>query len=145
MVFKKFKTISALTALAFVLCAATFQDAVTFSRLVTAGAGVMATTGNFTATAGGFVASTSGQTLSLQEATAGAACMGTVTANGTTAVTTATTCAVTASRIFISRTSLPSGTAQCGVTAIVTGTSFDLDCDGAETGTFNWLIINEAA
>lgn len=127
------------------LCGARYDDLAIFTRLVTAEAGVTATTGDFTATAGGFVASASGQTLSLQEATAGTKCMGTVTANGTTAVTTATTCAVTASRIFISRTSLPSGTAQCGVTAIVTGTSFDLDCDGAETGTFNWLIINEAA
>lgn len=84
-------------------------------------------------------------TLSLQEATAGTKCMGTVTATGTTAVVVSTTCAKTASRIFIARSSLPSGTAQCTTQTIVNNTSFELDCDGAETGTFNWFIINESA
>lgn len=92
----------------------------------------------------GFAISGSG-TLSLQEATAGTKCMGTVTATGTTAVVVSTTCAKTASRIFIARSSLPSGTAQCTTQTIVNNTSFELDCDGAETGTFNWIIFNEAA
>lgn len=90
-------------------------------------------------------ATASGVTLALQEATAGAKCMGTATANGTTAVTVSTTCATTGSRIFLTRSSAPSGTAQCWQTNIQTGVSFDLDCDGAETGTFDWLIIHEAA
>lgn len=88
---------------------------------------------------------TTSGTVALQEATAGTKCMGTVTASGTTAVSVATTCATTGSRIFITRSSAPSGTAQCWQTNIVTGTSFDLDCDGAETGTFDWIIIHEAA
>jgi hypothetical protein len=117
--------------------------------LVTAAAGVTATAGNVTATAGGFVASASGQTLHLQEATAGTKCMGTATANGTTAVTVSTTCALTASRIFISRTSaVAAGVTEpgCWATNIVNATSFDLDCnDAAEDSTFNWIIFQEAA
>ena len=119
--------------------------AVTDAGAVTSAAGITATTGNITSTAGSFVASASGQTLHLQEATAGTKCMGTVTGTGTTAVTVATTCAVTGARIFIARSSAPSGTAQCWTTNIVTGTSFDFDCDGAETGTFHWVIFKEAA
>lgn len=112
---------------------------------LTTAAGITATTGNITSTAGSFVAAASGQTLHLQEATAGAKCMGQATANGTTAVTVATTCATTGARVFLTRDAAPSGTAQCWATNIVNGTSFDLDCSGAETGTFNWFIIKEAA
>lgn len=86
----------------------------------------------------------SGRTISIQEATAGAKCMGSATANGTTAVTVSTTCATTGSRIFLTRSSAPSGTAQCWQTNIVNATSFDLDCSGAETGTFDWMIVHEA-
>lgn len=111
--------------------------------------GITAATGNITSTAGSFVASTSGGTLHLQEATAGTKCMGTVTANGTTAVGVSTTCALTASRIFVSRTSLvAAGVTEpgCWATNIVNATSFDLDCnDAGEDSTFNWVIINEAA
>lgn len=96
-------------------------------------------------TAGTGLAISGSGTLSLQEATAGTKCMGTVTATGTTAVVVSTTCAKTTSRIFISRSSLPSGTAQCTTQTIVNNTSFELDCDGAETGTFNWIIFNESA
>jgi hypothetical protein len=95
--------------------------------------------------AGDLAAPVSGNTLALQEATAGAKCMGTATATGTTAVTVSTTCATTGSRILLTRSSAPSGTAICWQTNIVTGVSFDLDCSGAETGTFDWLIIHEAA
>lgn len=101
-------------------------------------------TGNIVA-GGGLSFSTSGDTIALQEATSAAKCMGAITANGTDAVTTSTTCAVTGARIFLTRTSAPSGTAQCWVTNIVNATSFDLDCDGAETGTFQYLIIKESA
>ena len=87
----------------------------------------------------------SGKTIALQEATAGSACSGTATANGTTAVTVSTTCAATGSRIVISRNAAPSGTAICWATNIVAATSFDLDCSGAETSTFNWVIFHEAA
>jgi len=97
------------------------------------------------ALATGDLALTTSGTLALQEATAGTKCMGTATATGATAVVVATTCATTGSRIFISRSSAPSGTAQCWATTIVDGTSFELDCSGAETGTFNWIIFHEAA
>ncbi len=113
--------------------------------LVTAAAGFTATTGDITATTGGFIASTSGQTLQLQEATAGAKCMGTLTANGATPVVTATTCAKTASRIFVSRTSAETGTVTAWISAIVDATSFAITSEAADTGTYNWIIINEAA
>lgn len=124
---------------------------VTDAGAVTSAAGITATTGNVTSTAGSFVASASGQTLALQEATAGAKCMGTATANGTTAVTVSTTCALTASRIFISATSDGSGAAAndqvgCWTTNIVNATSFDLDCsDANNNATYNWIIFQEAA
>lgn len=86
-----------------------------------------------------------GGTIAIQEATAGSKCMGTATANGTTAVTVSTTCATTGSRILLTRSSAPSGTAICWQTNIVNGVSFDLDCSGAETGTFDWFILHEAA
>jgi len=85
-----------------------------------------------------------GKTIGIQEATAASKCSGTVTANGSTAVTVSTTCATTGSRILLTRSSAPSGTAICWQTNIVTGVSFDLDCSAAETGTFDWFIIHEA-
>lgn len=130
---------------------ATLTEAANFgpAGTLTMAAGITATTGNITATAGGFVASASGQTLALQEATAASTCMGTATANGTNAVTVSTTCALTASRIFISRTSaVAAGVTEpgCWATNIVNATSFDLDCnDAAENSTFNWIIFQEAA
>lgn len=89
--------------------------------------------------------STGGTTIAIQEGTAASACMGTATGNGATGTVVSTTCAKTASRIFISRTSAPSGTAQCWADTIVNNTSFVLDCTGAETGTFNWMIVQEAS
>lgn len=133
--------------------AATLTTALTIgpTQLVTAANGVTVTAGNVTATNGEIVSSTSGKTVALQEATAGAACMGTATANGTTAVTVSTTCATTGSRIFISRTGDGSGSAAndqvgCWTTNIVNATSFDLDCsDANDNATFNWIIFHEAA
>lgn len=114
--------------------------------LVATAGGVTATAGNITATNGEFVASTSGKTLSLQEATAGAKCMGLVTSNGTTAVTVSTTCATTGSRIFFSALDDQTGTttAHCWTTNIVNGVSFDFDCDGASNASFHWMIVHEA-
>lgn len=88
----------------------------------------------------------SGDTLSLQEATTSARCMGPVTFNGTTAVTVSTTCAATGARIFLTPTSDPTGAtaAYCWVTNIVNGTSFDVDCDQANDGTANWIIFKES-
>jgi hypothetical protein len=98
------------------------------------------------ATAGDVELSATGSALSIQEGTAASACMGTVTFNGTTAVTKSTTCATTGSRIFLTPTSDPTGAtaAYCWVTNIVNATSFDVDCDQANDGTANWIIFHEA-
>jgi len=108
-------------------------------------AGITATTGNVTSTAGSFVASASGQTLHLQEATAGTKCMGTLTATGATPVVTATTCALTASRIFLTRTSAETGTTDAWISAISNGVSFSVTSEAADTGTYNWIIFQEAS
>ena len=75
-------------------------------------------------------------------------CMGTATANGTTAVTVPATCVATGARIVISRTSLvAAGVTEpgCWATNIVAGTSFDLDCnDAAENSTFAYVVFNAA-
>ena len=84
---------------------------------------------------------TSGKTIKIPDGTTASACMGSATANGTTAVTVSTTCASTGARVFITRNAAPSGTALCWATNIVNGVSFDLDCSGAETSTYNWFII----
>lgn len=89
--------------------------------------------------------SVSGKTLALQEATAGAACSGTLTANGATPVVTSTTCATTGSRIFLSRTSAETGTVTAWVSAISNGVSFSITSEAADTGTYNWVIFHEAA
>lgn len=117
---------------------------ITDAGVVTARAGLTATTGNITSTAGDIIASTSGKTLRLQEATAGAKCMGTLTANGATPVVTSTTCAETASRIFLSRTSAETGVVQAWISAISNGVSFSITGEAGDTGTYNWIIFNEA-
>lgn len=96
------------------------------------------------ATSGGNITlRATGKTLGVDSGTAATACKGTVTATGTTAVTVSTTCAATGAIVYLQRTSAPSGTAQCWFDTIVNGTSFNLDCDGAETGTFAWWILKE--
>lgn len=113
---------------------------------VTTRAGITATTGDITSTAGSFVASASGQTLALQEATAGAKCMGSLTCNGASDVTTSTTCATTGSRIFLTRTSLDADTTgDYYVKSISDGVSFTVACETSDTATLNWIIFHEAA
>lgn len=119
---------------------------ITDAGLVTVRAGLTATTANITSTAGDFIASTSGKTLRLQEATAAAKCMGTGTLTAATPVVIATTCAETTSRIFLTRTSLDADTTgDMHVSAISNGVSFSVTAETNDTGTFNWLIINEAS
>jgi hypothetical protein len=91
---------------------------------------------NFTAT---------GRTVAIQEATAGAACMGTLTANGATPVVTSTTCATTGSRIFLTRTSAETGTTDAWISALTNGVSFAITSEAADTGTYNWVIFHEAS
>lgn len=125
--------------------------------LITAAAGVTATTGAITATAGDVVITAgdlsivaTGKTIEYETGTAGSACMGTSTFNGTTAVTVSTTCAAATSKIFFSPTSDGSGTSTndqsgCWATNIVADTSFDLDCsDAAMSSTLNWIIYHES-
>lgn len=102
------------------------------------------TAGDVRITGGDLSILTTGKTIELETGTAASACAGSATATGTTAVTVSTTCATTGSKIFLTRSSAPSGTAICWQTNIVNGVSFDLDCSGAETGTFDWLILHEA-
>lgn len=98
-------------------------------------------TGGDIVTDGNVDLNVTGKTLVLEDGTAASSCVGNVTATGTTAVTVSTTCAQTGDYVLISRSSAPSGTAQCWATNIVNGASFDLDCSGAETGTFHWWIL----
>lgn len=85
-----------------------------------------------------------GSTVSIQEATAGSACSGSVTANGTTPVVTSTSCAVTGSRIFLTKTANSTVNGSCFISAISTGTSFSITCLATDTGTYNFLIFHEA-
>jgi len=104
-------------------------------------AGVLANTAN----AGDLSLSGTGSTVAIQEATAGSACSGTLTANGATPVVTSTTCARTGSRIFLSRTSAETGTVNAWVSALTDATSFAITSEAADTGTYNWIIFHEAA
>lgn len=99
---------------------------------------------NAAAGAGDVAFTNSGNTLSIQEATAGAACSGTLTANGATPVVTSTSCATTGSRIFLSRTSAETGTVSAWKSALSTGVSFSITSEAADTGTYDWLIVHEA-
>lgn len=94
---------------------------------------------------GDAVLTKTGTTLSIQEATAGSACSGTLTANGATPVVTSTSCALTGSRIFLSRTSAETGTVSAWISALSTGVSFSITSEAADTGTYNWVIFHEAA
>lgn len=88
--------------------------------------------------------SKAGTTLALQEATAGSACMGTLTFNGATPVVTSTTCAATGARIFLTRTSAESTALNPYVSAISNGVSFSVTSEAGDTGTANWIIFKEA-
>lgn len=116
-------------------------------KLAVAGSTVTTVDSSGISTSGELIANTSGKTVALQEATSGSKCMGSGTHNGTTAVTVSTSCATTGSRIFLTETSDPTGStaAQCWVTNLQNGTSFDVDCDQANDATFNWIIFHEAA
>lgn len=93
---------------------------------------------------GDLYALTSGNTIALQESTAADACMGTLTCNGASDVTTATTCATTGSRIFLTRTSLDADTTgDYYVKSISNGVNFVVACEVNDTGTLNWIIFHE--
>lgn len=83
-------------------------------------------------------------TIGFQEATAGTACSGTLTANGATPVVTSTTCATTGSRIFVTRTSAETTALNGYISAISNGVSFSFTSEAGDTGTYNWVIFHEA-
>lgn len=98
-------------------------------------------------TGGSLALTTAGSTLQLQEGTAASACMGTLTLTAATPVVTSTTCAKTASRIFLTRTGAIDAdtTGDMSVTAISDGVSFSVTSEASDTATVNWVIFNEAA
>lgn len=85
-----------------------------------------------------------GKTVAIQEATAGSACSGTLTANGATPVVTSTTCATTGSRIFLQRTGAETGTVNAWISALTNATSFAITSEAADTGAYNWVIFHES-
>lgn len=97
------------------------------------------------ATSGGDVSfAKGGTTIAVQEAVAGTACSGTLTANGATPVVTSTSCATTGSRIFLNRTSAETGTVSAWRSALSNGVSFSVTSEAADTGSYDWLIVHEA-
>lgn len=106
------------------------------------------TTGNLTALTGDVIISTSGKTISIQEATAASACMGTATPNGTTNVTVTTSCAVSGARIFYSRVGAVTNMASISTTTAPNGTNFTFASTGATdtlASSVVWWIIKESA
>lgn len=85
-----------------------------------------------------------GTTIAIQESSAGAACSGSVTANATTPVVTSTTCATTAQRLFLTKTSNSTVNGSCYQSAISNGVSFSITCLATDTGTYNWFILHES-
>lgn len=96
------------------------------------------------ATSGDLAASASGSTIAIQEATAGSACSGTLTATATTPVVVSTSCATTGSRIFLTKTGTSAVNGSCYRSALSNGVSFSVTCLASDTGTYDWLIIHEA-
>lgn len=106
------------------------------------GAGLLT---NHTQNGGDLNLNKTGTTLAVQEATAGSACSGTLTANGATPVVTSTTCAKSTARIFLTRTSAETGVVSAWISAISDATSFSITGEAGDTGTYNWIIFHEAA
>ena len=90
----------------------------------------------------------SGNTISVQEATASTACMGISTPNGTTPVAVTTSCATTGSRVFFTRVGSVTNMASISTTTAPSGTGFSFASTGASDTTASsvvWLIVKESA
>ena len=99
---------------------------------------------NFSTFGGNLVLSTTGKTVAVDSGTAASTCAGQVTANGATPVVTNTTCALTASRIFLSKQSASTAiNGSCTVTGISNATSFTIACLATDTGAYNFWITQE--
>ena len=69
---------------------------------------------------------------------------GTVTANGTTAVTVSTT-AITANSVVVFGLKTQAGTAATSgpfMSAVTAGTSFQIKSTAGDTSVYNWVILN---
>lgn len=93
---------------------------------------------------GGIILAKTGTTIAVDSGTAASTCSGTVTANGATPVVTSTSCALTTSRIFLSKQSASTAVnGSCTVTAISNGVSFTIACLATDTGAYNFWITQE--
>jgi len=104
---------------------------------------------NANATDGGdIVFSGSGQTLSIQEATATTACMGVATPNGNTPVAITTSCATTGARVFYSRVGAVTNMGTITTTTAPSGTGFSFASTGASdtlASSVIYLIVKESS
>lgn len=108
---------------------------------------IVAQSGNIT-TPGDVILSATGKTISIQEATASSACMGSSTPNGTTPVTVTTSCAVAGSRVFISRNAAITNLGTVTVTTSPNGTSFayaSTNASDTAASSVIWFIVKESA
>lgn len=90
----------------------------------------------------------SGDTISVQEATAATACMGAATPNGTTPVAVTTSCATTGSRVFYTRAGAVTNMGTISTTTAPSGTGFSFASTGASDTLANsviYLIVKESA
>lgn len=111
-------------------------------------AGGIASSGNLTNTSGDVILSTSGNTISVQEATASTACMGVATPNGTTNVTVTTSCAVSGARVFYTRVGAVTNMGPISTTTNPNGTNFTFaSTSGTDTlaSSVVYLIVKESA
>lgn len=100
------------------------------------------TTGDFLANTGNVGTNTAGYGLVIKNGTNAKA--GTVTANGTTAVTVNTTAVTVNSTIVLSYKSGSGNTAAPYVSALTGGTSFAIKSAAGDTAVYNWIILEQA-
>lgn len=108
-------------------------------------------TGNITSDAtngGDFIFAGTGDTISVQEATAATACMGVATPNGTTPVAVTTSCATSGSRVFYTRVGAVTNMDTISTTTAPSGTGFSFaSVNAADTlaSSVVYLIVKESA
>lgn len=118
------------------------------TNLGIADAGALTARGSFTTSAGDVIFSGSGNTLSVQEATAATACMGVATPNGTTPVAITTSCAASGSRVFYTRAGAITNMGTISTTTAPSGTGFSFASTGASdtlASSVIYLIVKESA
>lgn len=89
-----------------------------------------------------------GDTISVQEATAASACMGVATPNGTTPVAVTTSCATSGSRVFFTRVGAITNMGTISTTTAPSGSGFSFASTGASdtlASSVVYLIVKESA